>query len=278
MTRRRIRSLSFLTAVPLLALGLTACSFSFKAGSKSADDATARPAPTSDDDASATAPKPVATADPEPAEPTRVPPAVADQPEPTVEPRITAVCRVQDEGLASLCHRAFDPIAANDMDRWIANLADDVVVTRPSHDETMHRIQGTEQLREVATDLGGVRALMHLNDTDRVVGTVSNDCRQCRRAFVGFQANTRSGTVVVNMDTSQPPRVVGIEVTSRVRRPRLGEARPGGKAPVTIPLAPPAEQTGPTLSDKPAATDDSPTLSDKPAAKKKAPTTLEVKR
>ena len=228
MTRRSIRSLSLLTAIPLLGLSLAACSFSFKAGSKSADDATARPAPT-DGEPSTSDPKPVATADPKPAsEPEPPPPAVADEPEPTVEPAAVAVCRVEDAGLAEMCHFVFDPIAANDTEAWAANLNDSIVVTRPSHDETMHRMTGPSHVKKAAAKSGGLRALMHLNDTDRVVGTLANDCRDCRRSFVAFQANTRSGTIVVRVETSQPPKIAAVDITSRVLRPRLGKAKPGG--------------------------------------------------
>jgi hypothetical protein len=162
-----------------------------------------------------------------------------------VEPRLTAVCRVEDPSLEAICHRALDPIAADDVEAWVAQLGEGVVLTRPIPGEALQRMQGPQAVRDAATDAGGLRALLHLRPTDRVVGTLANDCRRCRRAFVAFEANTRSGTLVVTVEATQPPKISSVEVASRVRRrplPPWLQPKPTPvpeKAPTT--LVPPAK-------------------------------------
>ncbi|MEM9455168.1 MAG: hypothetical protein AAGF11_13385 [Myxococcota bacterium] len=226
--------------LPLLALGLTACSFSFKAGSQSSTKA-GKPATQSPaDEGTAPASKPIADApteaeaqsveaeaaepagtEPDPG-PTRTRPVVGTV-TPNVEPRLTAVCRVEDESLSDLCHVALDPIAADDFAAWETQLADGVTLTRPSYQKGMQRIEGPAEVRKLSEDLGGLRTLMHLGASDRVVGTLHSDCRTCRRSFVAFETNSRSGTIVVTVDMTTPPRVSMVEVGSRVGRRHLGE-------------------------------------------------------
>lgn len=260
-------------ALSLAALGLAACSFSFKAGS----DAPEAGKPTADGDAPASKPtrKPIDEARPaEPAEPsepaapsepadaagpTRTPPV--EEPPPVVEPKLTAVCRVTDPSLEALCHRALDPIAADDIDAWADQLGDGIVVTRPGFRKGTQRIQGPQAVRDAVTRAGGLRALLNLRPTDRLVGTVSNDCRQCRRSFVAFEANTRSGTIVVGMEMSQPPRVLQVDVGSRMRRTNLApqEPTPVPRPPVPRPPVPPAADPPASVEPTPPATIVAPT-------------------
>lgn len=265
-----------ITSLALWALGSFACSFSFKSGSSSAE--AGKPGTSEPDAASKPTSKPIAktdsTADPEPtpepsepvagdpartpadptADPTadpgpsRVPPR-SDEPAPVVDPQRTAVCRIDDATLAALCHQAFDPIAADDLDGWLAQLGEGAVLTRPAHQAGMQRLRGADEIRKLAVEVGGLRSLVHLRPTDRVVGTVSNDCRGCRRAFVAFEANTRSGTVVVTYDMRQPPRISTVEVASQVRRRHLGTAV-APKAPTREPT-PTVETPSPEPSAKP---------------------------
>ncbi len=276
MTRRTRTSPSSLVvarvALPLLALGLAACSFSFKAGSKASGEG--KPTTGAEPDSPNTAPKPVADADTTPdttpdtpeepgaeAPPSRS--AGADEPPPAVEPMATAVCRVHDASLLELCHAVMDPIASNDLAAWADQLAEGVVLTRPSHEQGMQRFAGAKEVREGAEAVGGLRALLHLHETDRVVATVSNDCRSCRRSLVAYELNSRSGTIVVSVDLGQPSRIFGVEIDSRVHRRQLErEAFGGSKAVVT---------TTSKASDEPAA--------DAPAGDAPARTpSLEVKK
>ncbi|MEM7153943.1 MAG: hypothetical protein AAF799_13925 [Myxococcota bacterium] len=241
MKRLAIRS-ALRCALPLVVAGPVACSFSFKAGSGSPDDG--KPAVASKDDAGdgASAGKPVdggAAAEPEPEpEPEGRPTGLTDTPagdppppEPapssTLAPRKTAVCRIDDATLAAMCQRVLDPIAADDAKAWVAVLHDDVVLTHPSYARGDQRFEGRDAVKDLADKVGGVRTLLHANATDRIVGTVVNDCRNCRNPFVGFQANTRSGTVVVEVALGKPVMVNAVEVSSDLQRPHLREAKPG---------------------------------------------------
>lgn len=254
----RIRLPSTLVGLGLSALCLAACSMSFRAGSSSSAEA-GKPAASSGTDDRPTAPttKPIAKADPAPRDPAPSDPAddettPADDPGPArqppateeppgVEPRLTAVCRVEDPVLATLCHDVLDPIAADDLDAWLRQVGEGAVLVRPSHEAGMQRLRGTAALRELATDVGGLRAMLHLRPVDRVVGTVANDCRQCRRSLVTFEANTRSGTVVVGVEMAQPPRIVSVEVGAQVRRRHLGTAVQRRRAQDPVVEAPPSE-------------------------------------
>jgi hypothetical protein len=284
-------------ALSLLVLGLAACSYSFQAGSHSSTEA-GKPA-TADADGTSRKPtsKPITKTDPaeakpaetEPTEPertdptrTKPEPAAEDEdparqpgteePPPVVEPRLTAVCRVEDPTLEALCHRALDPIAADDVDAFIGQLGEGVVVTRPGYRKGTQRLQGLQAVRDAATTAGGLRAFLHLRTTDRVVGTVANDCRMCRRSFVAFDANTRSGTVTVTMDMTQPPAIRSVQVDSQMRRRNLEPARrPAPKPPATI-VVPPAEDEPSTEPVEPKREPD-PTLEPKPQlVPKPAPT------
>lgn len=236
-------------ALSLAALGLAACSFSFKAGSDPLPEA-GKPSTEADAPASKPTRKPIDAADPseptnpseptapaEPTEPTddagptRTPPV--EEPPPVVEPKLTAVCRITDPSLEALCHRALDPIAADDVDTWAGQLGEAVVVTRPGFRKGTQRILGPQAVRDAVARAGGLRALLNLRPTDRLVGTVSNDCRQCRRAFVAFEANTRSGTIVVGVEMSQPPQIREVDVGSRMRRVQLAP-QPTARPPATV--------------------------------------------
>jgi hypothetical protein len=283
-------------ALSLLVLGLAACSYSFQAGSTSST-ATGKPA-SSDADGSSRKPtskpisKPIDKADPaapapteptpaepeptrEDAGPTRLPPGT-EEPPPVVEPQLTAVCRVEDASLEALCHRALDPLAADDIDAFAGQLAAGVVVTRPNYRKGMQRLEGPQAVRDVATTSGGLRALLHLRPTDRVVGTLANDCRACRRSLVAFEVNTRSGTVVVGLEMTQPPVIVSVEVGSHVRRRYLGQVRhPTPTKPATVVpppqeptvIAPPKEEPAAEPASK---VEEAPAKKPTPARKKKA--------
>jgi hypothetical protein len=237
-------------ALSLAALGLAACSFSFKAGSSASNEA-GKPAVQGEQAAGKPASKPIGkpgasapTRPDAPAEPTtptedagphRTPPV--EEPPPVVEPTLTAVCRVADDSLEALCHRALDPIAADDLDAWSEQLGEGIVVTRPAFRKGVHRIQGPQAVRDAATRAGGLRRMLSLRPTDRVVGTLANDCRQCRRSFVAFEANTRAGTIVVTLEMTQPPVITAVEVDSQIRRRHLEERR----EPTPTTLVPPAK-------------------------------------
>lgn len=284
MSRPRIASTtaSARFALSLVALGLTACSFSFKSGSSASSHA-GKPAVTGDDssDGSTGKPtkKPIHPAEPKspshPAEPThdtsgtdedagptRKPPT--PEPPPSVEPSLTAVCRVQDPTLESLCHQALDPIAADDVDAWATQLAAGVVLTRPTYRRGMQRLEGPKAIRDVAGRSGGLRAMLHLRPTDRIVGTLSRDCRQCRRAMVEFQANTRSGTITVDVEMTQPPTIIGVEVDSHVRRPHLEGLRhpttPPPEKPAVIVPPEPAEPSPELVEPKAEPSEPSPVI------------------
>lgn len=271
MTRPRTASTLVLArvALTLAALGLAGCSFSFRSGSGSSNEA-GKPAIRDDAQPSATKPtrKPIAKADPQapakPAEPaatepdegagpTRTPPA--EEPPPVVEPKRTAVCRTQDPTLEALCHRALDPIAADDLEAWAGQLDEQVVVTQPTYREGLQRVQGPKAVLDLATRAGGLRALLHLRPTDRVVGTVASDCRRCRRAAVVFEANARSGTFTVEVEMTQPPAISAVRVGSHVRRRHLEELRES-----RTPTQPPAEPGGDVVPPKPTPTDERPQI------------------
>jgi hypothetical protein len=234
----------------LLALGVAACSYSFKAGSDASagegKPAVAEPGEQSPaskpigagDTSEPTAP---AASDPEAADPTRVPPP--EEPAPVVEPRATAVCRVADASLEALCHRVLDPLAANDLDAWAGQLHDQVVITRPSH-HGAQRLEGTQAVRDAVARAGSLRTMLHLRPTDRLVGTLSNDCRHCRRAFVSFEVNTRAGTLEIGVEMSQPPAVISVDVGSRMRRHPLEPHTPSSTltAPAKAATAPAEDQ------------------------------------
>jgi hypothetical protein len=128
--------------------------------------------------------------------------------------RVQAVCRMDDAQLAALCHRALDPIAADDKEAWLASLADDVVLLRPGPDGDLDRQQGARDVHRLMNAAGGVRSFVHADAATRIVGTLVNDCRTCAHAFVALTANTRSGALAITMDTATPPRVTRIELRS----------------------------------------------------------------
>lgn len=171
-----------------------------------------------------------------------------------VEPQLTAVCRTTDDALEALCHRGFDPVAADDLGAWASQLAKGVVLTRPAHQQDMQRLQGAELVEALAEGSGGLRSLMHLRPTDRLVVTVSNDCRACRRAFVAFEANTRSGTVGVIFEMTQPPTIASVDISAQARRRHLGKARnpPPASAREPAPQEPMNEDEPPTVEAPPA--------------------------
>lgn len=252
--------------MPLLAVGLAACSFSFKAGG-GGDKATAKPAQSSGDATPTTGSKgkPInpgqepaepEAEQPEASDPERLPPASDDPPPPErLAPTVTtAVCRVSNKTQAQLCHTVLDPVAANDLDAWMAVVSDDIVLTHPSHQKGGQRYTGPQAIADAATQLGGLRALLHINSTDRIVATVSGECQSCSEPFVAYQLNTRSGTVVVRVRASNSPRVTEVEVASEVRRPTLTAA----------------DQKPPRAEDKPARAEKKPD----PAEKKSAPALL----
>lgn len=281
MTRPRNASTLALArvALSLVALASAGCSFSFKSGSGTSNQA-GRPAIRDGEEPRATKPttKPIAKADPEapadPAEPavtepdqgpTRTPPA--QDPPPVVEPKLTAVCRTQDSTLEALCHRALDPIAADDLDAWVGQLDEQVVVTRPTYRRGMQRVEGPQRVRGLADRAGGLRALLHLRPTDRIVGTVANDCRQCRRAVVVFEANTRSGTITVELEMTQPPQIVVVDVGAHMRRRPLEELEKKPKPTDDRPTIVPPEQPDPAEPGgdvappkKPVPTDEKPVI------------------
>ncbi|MEX1362420.1 MAG: hypothetical protein AB1Z98_04795 [Nannocystaceae bacterium] len=268
MTRPRLRSTVLRLVLPSLALSLAACSFSFKTGSGPGDVA-GKPAKGTDGPAPAEGPgKPVAgaepAADPEPTtetDPERTADPDAPAPNTTLSAPTTAVCRVDDAEMLALCHQVLDPIAADDLVAWTAVLGDEVVLTRPSMRAGSQRLQGPEAVESMAGRTGGLRQLMHVQGSDRIVGTLANDCRDCRRAFVAFEANTRTGTTVIRVDMTQPPRVTSVSVGSNLRRGSLskgGATKPTAEptkptvSPTIEPTKPQLEPTEPAKPSKPA--------------------------
>lgn len=153
---------------------------------------------------------PVRTPDPDagptrtPGEPQRV---AGDADEST-----RAVCRVADEVLESLCHHAFDPIAASDAEAFLATLADDVVLVRPGPDGRAERARGKTRVHREMRAAGGLAELMHVKPGTQIVGTIVRDCRRCAKSFVAMQANTRAGRIIMTTDTASPPRVTQLEL------------------------------------------------------------------
>jgi hypothetical protein len=207
-----------------LALALCACSASFHSGSTATKPASkttaAQPTSTSTQKPIAAAPSGAtaedAADDPEPdaGQPTREGPTrLASANDPT-----RAVCRIADEQLQSLCHRALDPIADANAEVFMQALAEDVVMLRPGADGRPERLAGAQQVRRAMNAAGGVRGLVHTDETSRLVGTLIKDCRDCRRAFVAVEANTLAGAVLVTMNTSSPPKVTRIELHDQPAR------------------------------------------------------------
>lgn len=257
MTRPRLRSTVLRLVLPSLALSLAACSFSFKTGS-GPGDVDGKPAQGADGPAPADGPgKPVANpqpaADPEPtaeADPEPEPEPTADpDPNTTLTAPTTAVCRVDDAQMLELCHQVLDPIAADDVAAWTAVLGDEVVLTRPSLRAGSQRLQGPEAVESMAGRTGGLRQLMHVAGSDRIVGTLANDCRDCRRAFVAFEANTRTGTSVIRVDMTQPPQVTSVSVGSNLRRGSL--PKDDETTPTKPTVEPTSEPTKPKLEPTP---------------------------
>lgn len=176
------------------------------------------PAPADDDDddgpvrTSDPEPGPVRTSDPEPDPgPTRTsgdPKRVAGDPDAPTR----AVCSASDEVLESVCHLAFDPIAAGDDEAFLASLSDTVVLVRPGADGRAERARGKTNLHRQMRAAGGLAELVHVRPGTRVVGTIVRDCRRCAKSYVAVQANTRAGRVIVTTDTSSPPRITQLEL------------------------------------------------------------------
>ena len=160
-----------------------------------------------------------------------------------------------------LCHRVLDPIAADDLDAFVAVLGEGVVLTRTTHQAGAQRLTGPSAVQEKVAEAGGLRALLHARASDRVVGTVANDCRGCRQGFVAFEANTRSGTTVVRVDLGQPAMVTAVEVGSNLRRGPLLQTE------LVSPKAEPSTRRSDEGEDE-----TSPTLKTAPAKKKKGET------
>ncbi len=231
------RSISFLFVGALV----TACSVSVNKGSTPTtkpvssggasageEPVTRKPIPGND-----TAPSDETTPPAEDDEPTRVPGGPDDVASPDVANAQRAVCRIADEQLASLCHRALDSIADDNLSVFLASLHEDVIMLRPGADGRAQRLAGVDQLARAAKAAGGVRQLMHSDPRSRVVGTLIKDCRDCRRAFVAVEANTLAGAVLVTMDASTPAKVTRIELrTQPVRRPNRDPAPVRETAPV----------------------------------------------
>jgi hypothetical protein len=170
------------------------------------------PAPTDDGPVRTSDPEPgpVRTSDPGPG-PTRTsgePQRVAGDPEAPAR----AVCSASDEVLESVCHLAFDPIAANDDEAFLASLSDTVVLVRPGPDGRAERASGKTRLHREMRAAGGLAELVHVRPGTRVVGTIVRDCRRCAKSYVAVQANTRAGRIIVTTDTSSPPRITQLEL------------------------------------------------------------------
>lgn len=174
------------------------------------------PAPADDDDGpvrtSDPEPGPVRTPDPDPDPgPTRTagePQRVAGDPEAPAR----AVCSASDEVLESVCHLAFDPIAADDSEAFLASLSDTVVLVRPGPDGRAERARGKTRLHREMRAAGGLAQFVHVRPGTRVVGTIVRDCRRCAKSYVAVQANTRAGRIIVTTDTSSPPRITQVEL------------------------------------------------------------------
>ena len=133
-----------------------------------------------------------------------------------------AVCDNDDEVLRSLCHRALDPIAADDVDAFVATLADDVVLVRPGPDGRAERATGKTRVHREIRAAGGLAKFLHVRPGTRVVGTVMRDCRRCAKSYVAVQANTTSGRIIVTTDSASPPRVTQLELRADPRTREKG--------------------------------------------------------
>lgn len=256
MTRSRLHSTLLRLVLPGAVLGLAACSFSFSSGSRPAGEG--KPATGSEQADPASSPgKPVGKpAEESPAEESPVEePPVEEPPTPTsgnteLVASSTAVCRIKDATLAELCHRVLDPVAADDVDAWASVLSENVVLTRRTFEAGTQRLDGVGAVRKMAAKSGGLRALLNVKASDRVVGTVANDCRDCRRSFVTLEFNTRTGTTELFVNTTQPSMVTTVNVGSNLRREPLPEAnrptlQPKPSKPATV--VKPATKGGATL-------------------------------
>lgn len=128
-----------------------------------------------------------------------------------------AVCRVDDPALAELCHRALDPIAADDDVALLGTLSEDARFSRPGAAGEPIVADGVDAIREEIADAGGPRGLVNLEDGDRVVGRLIEDCRSCEKASVTVGATTRSGSVHVELLLAQPAYARRITMRSTPR-------------------------------------------------------------
>ena len=128
-----------------------------------------------------------------------------------------ALCRIEDPALVELCHRALDPIAADDDVALLAVLSDDARFARPGAAGEPVVADGVDAIRDEIADAGGPRGLVNLEDTDRVVGRLIEDCRSCDKASVTVGATTCSGSVHVELLLAQPARARRITMRSTPR-------------------------------------------------------------
>lgn len=128
-----------------------------------------------------------------------------------------AVCRIEDPALVELCHRALDPIAADDDVALLGTLSDDARFSRPGAAGEPVVVDGVEAIGDEIADAGGPRGLVNLEDNDRVVGRLIEDCRTCEKASVTMGATTRSGSVHVELLLAQPARARRITMRSTPR-------------------------------------------------------------
>ena len=142
---------------------------------------------------------------------------VAAQSGPALAAGPVAVCRIEDPALVELCHRALDPIAADDDVALQGLLAPDADFSRPGADGKPVVVSGAEAVVDEVADAGGPRGLVNLEDNDRVVGRLIEDCRSCEKASVTVGATTRSGAVHVELQLSQPARASRITMRSTPR-------------------------------------------------------------
>lgn len=93
-----------------------------------------------------------------------------------------------DDSLAAACRAAFEPLARDDTEAWLAVMAPHVAVTRTLAALGPADAPGRlERLRQAIEGAGGPLAFLGLDRSAPVVVRVERDCRRCRRFFIAFR-------------------------------------------------------------------------------------------
>jgi hypothetical protein len=133
------------------------------------------------------------------------------------------------EGLAKLCHQLADPIAANDVERFVA--------LNPSIEIGAKSYAG-EAVRGAAKE--GARKLLGLDGDTELRVYLLRDCRACRRPYVTFVFSTGSASVHVwadMMGETASGVLFGANDASKWKRPPQLVAERHASCPTEFPRA-----------------------------------------